>query len=68
MSREMNKEEASPKIKDYNNLPKPVAINVERAFISALMIDRDAHKKNGFVLPEMFYNDHNRIIYEAEFM
>ncbi len=45
MSREMNKEEASPKIKDYNNLPKPVAINVERAFISALMIDRDAHKK-----------------------
>ena len=34
MSREMNKEEASPKIKDYNNLPKPVAINVERAFIS----------------------------------
>lgn len=47
MSREMNKEEASPKIKDYNNLPKPVAINVERAFISALMIDRDAHKKNG---------------------
>lgn len=66
MSREMNKEEACPKIKDYNNLPKPVAINVERAFISALMIDRDAHKKIGFVLPEMFYNDHNRIIYEAE--
>lgn len=49
-----------------NNLPLPQAVEVERAVLGGLMIDRDAYTLvSKFLTPDSFYEERHHLIYNA---